>query len=71
METFEAENIPDRSIIHKRMQKIRLESEDKRNWFVDGDKKQEIVHLAVGSTGIKSTSRDGSIRECDISRMIP
>ncbi len=56
IENFGAENIPDHSTIYRRMQKICLESSGKKIWFVDGDKKQEVIHLAVDSTGLKPTS---------------
>jgi len=43
--------------IYKRINKIKLEENNGKSWFVDGKTKTEIVFLAGDSTGLKPTSR--------------
>ena len=43
--------------IYKRINKIKLEDNNGKSWFVDGKTKTEIVFLAGDSTGLKPTSR--------------
>jgi hypothetical protein len=51
------DNSPKFSAICKRINKISLEENDGKSWFVDGKTKTEIVFLAGDSTGLKPTSR--------------
>ena len=48
---------PNFSAIYKRINKITLEENNGKSWFVDGKNKTEIVFLAGDSTGLKPTSR--------------
>ncbi len=51
------EKSPNFSAIWKRINKIRLEDDNGKSWFLDGKTKTEIVFLAGDSTGLKPTSR--------------